>query len=224
MTDIWKEEPVIILGDTYKLFGILRDADSEKLIVFSPWVNGDRTGLSRIYVEAARALLTKGISSLCIDMPPNGYSYDSNYDELKYIENYGKYLEKTIQYLMDNFQYKEYIIIGFCSSAIPAIYVSRKYHHKKVLCLNPYDFIDVDHGAQAYEVFHDYFRYYSNKIDILYILSEKEENASRKREYLEKHFEDDNCNIKVEILLNTSHTYDGWFTKKKVIDTIINWI
>ena len=72
------EQGVLIKRDGLSLYGLLRTPPgSRRLAVLVPWGYGDRTGMTRIYVEAARRLYRAGVASLCIDTPPNNYSRDS---------------------------------------------------------------------------------------------------------------------------------------------------
>jgi hypothetical protein len=233
-----EEKPVIIKEGTLKLFGIIREAaQTNQVAILSPWVMGDRTGVTRIYVEAAREMQKNYISSLCIDMPQVNYSYDSQFSNEYYVKCYSVYLEKALQFMKEIFPGKEMIIIGFCSSGIPAIYVSRKYNLKKVITLNPFHFplrkeitYNTEYFPSGYlkkpvhESFSDYVNYYVNKLNMLHILSEKESDVMLKRDYIQKYFEDDNCNVKVEYIQGTDHTFDGWYKKREVIRKIIDWI
>ncbi len=225
MKEYPEEKPIIITEGTYKLYGIIREApQAEKMAILAPWVMGDRTGVARIYVEIARELQKNRISSLCVDMPPINYSYDPEFNTYYYAEFYAKYLEKVLRTLKEYYPGLEIVIIGYCSSAIPAIYIARKYNLKKVITLNPWDFSDNYVKKTVHESFVDYLKYYIHKINMLHIVSEKENNYLSKLDYVEKYFQDENCNVQVELILGANHTFDGWMMKKKVNGILIDWI
>ncbi len=225
MIEIQEEKPIIIKESTYTLYGIIREApNAEKMVILAPWVMGDRTGVGRMYVELARKMQENSITSICVDMPQINYSFDPQFSDDHYVECYAIYLEKVYQTMRDIYPETEIIILGFCSSAIPAIYVSRKHNLNKVITLNPYHFPLTMVKKPVHESFIDYIKYYSNTIDMLHIISEKEEDFLSKRDYIQKYFEDENCNVHVERIMGANHTFDGWLLKKEVHEKLLNWI
>lgn len=217
--------PIVIEENTYKLYGIVREASkATKMVIFAPWVMGDRTGVTRIYVEIAREMQKKFISSLCVDIPPVNYSYDPQFNSYYYPEFYAKYLEKAFLTMREKYPALEIIIIGYCSSAIPALYVARKYNLKNVITMNPWDFGDNYVKKTVHESFIDYIKYYPHKINILHLISEREDNYLAKLDYVKKHFQDENCTVTIELINGATHTFDGWLIKKAVTQKLINWI
>jgi hypothetical protein len=219
------EKPLIITGESYKLYGIIREAENaSKLVILSPWVMGDRTGVTRIYVEAAREMLKHNISSYCVDMPQINYSFDPKLSNDYYVEFYASYLEKVLLTMQEKFPQLEKNILAFCSSAIPAIYISRKYGLSKVITLNPFNFPKEYVKRPVHESFVDYVKFYNNKISMLHIVSEKENDVLEKREYLRKYFEDENCAVSIEHIVGANHSFDGWMIKKQVIEKLVSWL
>lgn len=225
LTNYPEGSPIIIAEDAYKLYGIIREATgATKMIILAPWVMGDRTGVTRIYVEIARALQKKSISSFCVDIPPVNYSHDPEFNSTYYPEFYAKYLEKAFLTMTEKYPELEIILIGYCSSAIPAIYIARKYNLKKVVTMNPWDFSDNYVKKTVHESFIDYIKYYPNKIHMLHIISEREDNYLSKLDYVKRYFQDENCMASVELINGATHTFDGWMIKKSVIEKLLNWI
>lgn len=219
------EKPVVFSGDTYKLYGILREApQANKIVILAPWVMGDRTGVTRIYVEIAREMQRYHISSLCVDMPPINYSYDPKFNADYYPEFYAKYLETVLLKIKKLYPELEVIIAGYCSSAIPSLYVSRKYNLNRVVTMNPWHFADDYVKRPVHESFVDYIKYHSNKINMLHIISEREDDYLAKLDYVKKYFQDENCTAEVAVIDGANHTFDGWFIKTKVKEKLINWL
>lgn len=90
--------------------------------------------------------------------------------------------------------------------------------------MNPWHFADGYVKKPVHESFIDYIKFHANKISMLHIISEREDNYLAKLEYVEKYFQDENCVPNMELIRGANHTFDGWLIKKMVIEKIINWI
>jgi hypothetical protein len=222
MKDEIHELPVIIQEPNMALYGLLRLPEiCTKIIIFVPWGFGDRTGMARIYVEAARILYDTRIASLCVDLPPNNYSYDTSLEtEKNELRDQADHIEKFVTYIEKHYPHLEITVAGYCSSAIATIYVARKRKLAKVIAINPWDFQFFELTQQPHDAFFDYSKYYSHKLRICYILAEHEEAGQRKLNYLKKYFEDDNCMISTKTIPKADHLFCGWHIKEKVSETL----
>jgi hypothetical protein len=214
------EQGVIIKRGGLALYGLLRTPpDSRRLAVLVPWGYGDRTGMTRIYVEAARRLYRAGVGSLCIDTPPNNYSRDSEARGDALLEQ-ARYIEHFIAHMKCERPDCEISILGYCSSAISALYVARKHGLPRVVALNPWDFQYRDVAAPAHVAFFDYSKYYANHLEIHYLVAEREEASERKAEYLRRFFEDDRCRVIRTVIPDADHLFSGWRNKSRLADAI----
>jgi hypothetical protein len=214
------EQGVLIKRDGLSLYGLLRTPPgSRRLAVLVPWGYGDRTGMTRIYVEAARRLYRAGVASLCIDTPPNNYSRDSQARGEALLAQ-ARYIEHFISHMACERPDCEISILGYCSSAISALYVARKHGLPRVVALNPWDFQFYEFTEPAHVVFFDYSKYYANSLEIHYLIAEREEASERKAEYLRRFFEDDRCRVTRTVISDTDHLFSGWRNKHRLADAI----
>ena len=72
-------------------------------------------------------------------------------------------------------------ILGYCSSAISALYVARKHGLPRVVALNPWDFQFYELTEPAHVVFFDYSKFYANPLEIHYLVAEKRRLPNAKR-------------------------------------------
>lgn len=216
------EIPVKISNEEYELYGILRMPQAcRKLAILVPWILGDRTGMGRIYVEAAGVFYNANIASFCVDIPPNNYCTDLvSTTTAETFHKLAFFIGKYIDHISNHYPHLEIIMIGYCSSSIATIYAARKAKINKVIAINPWDYMFAEWVQPPHDIFYDYFKYKSHPVKIHYIFAEYEEAIQRKVNYLKKYFEDENCNTSMEIIPGADHLFCNWDIKKRVIEIL----
>ncbi len=140
-----KEKALIISDQDCKIYSILRSpSGTGTLVVFVPARTGSRIGPQRMFVEIARKLLDKNISSLCIDLPPLGDSqhfgslpfYKGNIVQQE-VYFYRFHLEKIYDFLKENYQYNDYVFCSISTGCIPILDFAQRKNFSRVVLISP---------------------------------------------------------------------------------------
>ena len=154
MKEIINISPHIISTETDEIYGILRQtANSDTIFICLPANTGTRIGPQRIFVEISNALLSRNISSFCVDLPPLGDSY-SHYNYVKsdgvffdiLTEKYSKYLNDIIKYFGAKANFKRIGLISISSGCFPCYMYALHNNINDIILLSPDYIVDSTHN------------------------------------------------------------------------------
>ncbi|WP_188927359.1 alpha/beta hydrolase [Puia dinghuensis] len=206
------ETPIRIFGAGASVFGILRSASSSrKLVLLIPATSGTRIGPQRIYVEIARTLLSSGISSFAVDLPPNGDSTGGNFDDYagdaaeivgRY---YDTYLELITAYFEKYYCYDQIVLCSISAGCLPVLRFAARKDYNGVMLLSP---TQTAENALSYPV------------HVLAIFGENDRARSTAMAFWSAcHFH----SYTGKVIDGSDHSFFGWRFKKDVCKTIANW-